>query len=100
MGLLLASIYGAAFHFVFGGPIRRIIAYLMAAWIGFFIGQFIGDFLNFELLKLGKIHLVSASVGARLALLAVWWLVGRIHEDNWGGHIFLLYLVVWGLYDE
>ena len=77
LGFLLASIYGAAFHFVFGGPVRRIIAYLIAAWIGFFIGQFIGDFLNFELLKLGKIHLASASVGAWLALLAAWWLIGQ-----------------------
>lgn len=77
LGFLLASIYGAAFHMIFGGPVRRILVYLAAAWLGFFIGQFIGDFLNFEILKLGKIHLVSASVGAWLSLLAAWWLVGH-----------------------
>ena len=77
LGFLLASIYGAAFHLVFGGPIKRILAYLFAAWLGFFIGQFIGDFMNFEILKLGKIHLASASLGAWLFLLAAWWLIGQ-----------------------
>lgn len=77
LGFLLATIYGGLFHLVFGGPIRRILVYLLAAWVGFFIGQFIGDFFNFELLKLGKIHLVPASIGAWGALLAAWWLVGQ-----------------------
>lgn len=76
LGFLLASVYGAVFHLIFGGSIRRIIVYLLAAWAGFFIGQFIGDFLNIEILKLGKIHLVAASIGAWAMLLAVWWLVG------------------------
>ncbi len=77
LGFLLASIYGAAFHLIFGGPIKRILAYLAAAWLGFFIGQFIGDFLNFEFLKLGKIHLVSATLGSWILLLVAWWLVGQ-----------------------
>lgn len=77
LGFLLASIYGAAFHLVFGGPIKHILVYLVAAWLGFFIGQFIGDFMNFEVLKLGKIHLASASLGAWLLLLAAWWLIGQ-----------------------
>jgi hypothetical protein len=77
LGFLLATIYGAAFHLIFGGPLKRILVYLFAAWLGFSIGQFIGDFLNLELLKLGKIHLVSASIGAWLALLAAWWLIGQ-----------------------
>lgn len=82
LGFLLASIYGAVFHLIFGGPIRRIVLYLAAAWLGFFIGQFIGDFLNFEVLKLGKIHLVSASLSAWLMLLSAWWLVGQDTDHN------------------
>jgi hypothetical protein len=77
LGFLLASIYGAAFHLIFGGPLKHIVLYLAVAWLGFFIGQFIGDFLNIEVLKLGKIHLVSASVGAWLMLFVAWWLVGQ-----------------------
>ena len=77
LGFLLATIYGAGFHLIFGSPIKRILVYLAAAWIGFFIGQFLGDFFNFELLKLGKIHLVSATLGAWAFLLIAWWLVGQ-----------------------
>lgn len=82
LGFLLASIYGGVFHVIFGGPIRRILLYLVAAWAGFFIGQFIGDFLNFEWLKLGKIHLLSASLGAWLVLFAAWWLLGQETPRN------------------
>ncbi len=74
LGFLLASAYAAIFHLIFGGSLRRLLVYLAAAWLGFVIGQFAGDFLNFELLKLGKIHLVSASIGAWLLLLAARWL--------------------------
>ncbi len=77
LGFLLATIYGAGFHLIFGGPIKRILVYLAAAWLGFFAGQFLGDFFNFELLKLGKIHLVSATLGAWAFLLMAWWLVGQ-----------------------
>lgn len=77
LGFLLATVYGAAFHLFFGGSIRQIILYLLAAWFGFVVGQLIGDILNFELLKLGKIHLVSASLGAWLMLLLTWWLSGQ-----------------------
>jgi hypothetical protein len=82
LGILLASIYGAAFHLIFGGTIKRVILYLAAAWLGFFIGQFLGDFMNFEFLKLGKIHLVSASVGAWIMLLLAYWLAGQETARN------------------
>ena len=82
LGFLLASAYGAIFHLVFGGPVRHILLYLGAAWAGFFIGQLVGDFLNFEILKLGKIHLVSASLGAWLLLLGTRWLAGQQPERS------------------
>lgn len=82
LGFLLASVYGALFHLVFGGPIKRLILYILAAWLGFLAGQFIGDFMNFELLKLGKIHLFSATVGAWLALFGAWWLAGQNNLPN------------------
>jgi hypothetical protein len=77
LGILLATVYGALFHFIFGGSLKMVFVYLIAAWIGFLAGQFVGDILNFEFLKLGKIHLVSASLGAWLALLGTWWLSGQ-----------------------
>ncbi|MFO7662964.1 MAG: hypothetical protein R6X18_10275 [Chloroflexota bacterium] len=82
LGFLLASTYGALFHLVFGGPIKRILLYMAAAWVGFIVGQLVGDFMDFEILKLGKIHLVSASLGAWLALLGAWWVAGQNAESR------------------
>ena len=72
LGFLLATIYGAVFHLFVGGPTRRIILYVLASWVGFTIGHFVGDLLGIELLKLGAIHLFSASLGAWIALISSW----------------------------
>lgn len=77
LGFLLASAYGAIFHLIYGGSVRRILLYLAAAWVGFIIGQLAGDFLNLEWFKVGKVHLLSASVGAWLLLLGARWLAGQ-----------------------
>ncbi|HEX6383516.1 MAG TPA: hypothetical protein VF177_02495 [Anaerolineae bacterium] len=77
LGFLLATAYGTGFHFILGGPARRILLYVLAAWIGFTLGHFVGDLLNLELLKLGAIHLFSASLGAWIALVASWWLAAQ-----------------------
>ena len=77
LGFLLATVYGAAFHLIMGGPARRIILYILAAWVGFAIGHFVGDLINLEFLKLGVLHLFSASLGAWIALIASWWLTAH-----------------------
>ena len=77
LGFLLATAYGAGFHLILGGPARRILLYILAAWIGFAIGHVLGDLLNLELLKLGALHLFSASLGAWIALITSWWLAGQ-----------------------
>jgi uncharacterized membrane protein YeaQ/YmgE (transglycosylase-associated protein family) len=77
LGFLLATAYGAAFHLLLGGPPRKLVLYVLAAWVGFVLGHFVGDFLGFELLKLGVLHLFSASLGAWIALFASFVLVGR-----------------------
>ena len=77
LGFLLATAYGAGFHFILGGPPRKLVLYVLAAWIGFVIGHLIGDLLNVELFKLGAVHLFSASLGAWIALISSWFLSGR-----------------------
>jgi len=74
LGFLLSTAYGSGFHLLLGGPARRIILYMLAAWLGFGLGHIIGDLLGIELLKLGTLHLFSASLGAWIALIASWWL--------------------------
>jgi hypothetical protein len=77
LGFLLATAYGSGFHLLLGGPARRIILYVLAAWLGFALGHVVGDLLNIEILKLGVLHLFSASLGAWVALVASWWLTSH-----------------------
>lgn len=70
LAFLLATAYGAAFHLIMGGPLRHVLVFVIAAWIGFTAGHFLGDFLNVDILDLGAINLFSASAGAWVALLA------------------------------
>lgn len=74
LSFLLATAYGAAFHLLLGGPARRILLYVLAAWAGFAAGHLLGDLLNIDILKLGAVYLFSASLGAWIALIASWWL--------------------------
>ena len=76
LGFLLATAYGAGFHFLMGGPARRIALYLFTSWLGFIVGHYLGNLLALEMLKLGTLNLVSASVGSWIFLLFSWWLAG------------------------
>lgn len=77
LGFLLATAYGAAFHFIVGGQPRRIILYVLASWVGFALGHFIGDLIGIDVLQLGAVHLFTASLGSWLALILSWLLSDR-----------------------
>lgn len=77
LGALLATAYGAGFHVIMGGPARRIVLYVVTAWLGFVVGHFVGETVELTLFDLGALHLLSASVGAWAALIVSWWLAGN-----------------------
>ena len=77
LGFLLATAYGAGFHLLIGGPGKHIIIYILASWLGFAVGHFVGDLLNIEFLKLGALHLLTASIGSWAALILSWWLFAQ-----------------------
>lgn len=77
LALLLATAYGAAFHFITGGPLRRLPIYILAAWLGFAVGHLLGAVIDLQLLQLGTLHLLSASLGSWAALFASRWLAGK-----------------------
>ena len=80
LGFLLATAYGAGFHLILGGPAKRILLYVGAAWVGFLLGQVIGAVLNISLFKMGALYLFSASLGSWIALISSRWLVAS--EDG------------------
>lgn len=80
LGFLLSTAYGAAFHLILGGSVRRMLLYLLAGWFGFALGHALGDWFHVEILKLGAINLLSASAGAWLALVGSW-LLFRVERE-------------------
>jgi uncharacterized membrane protein YeaQ/YmgE (transglycosylase-associated protein family) len=80
LGFLLSTIYGAVFHLIIGGPPRKLVLYVVVSWVGFLIGHFVGDLLGIEVLKLGAIHLLTASIGSWVALILSWFLSDRRGE--------------------
>lgn len=68
-GFVLATLYGAAFHVLSGGDARRLALFLLAAWLGFALGQAFGETFEMTLMDIGPLHILSATVGAWLALV-------------------------------
>lgn len=68
-GWLLASAVGLIFHVIRGGSLGRMGRYVISAWLGFGIGQFAGDWLHVTVLRVGALNLLTALIGAVLALL-------------------------------
>ena len=77
LGFLLSTAYGALFHLLIGGPLRRLILYILASWVGFIIGHFLGGMLQLDWFKLGPLNLLSASIVSWITILGSWWLAGR-----------------------
>jgi hypothetical protein len=72
---LLATLYGSVFHWVVGGDARRLALLLLASWLGFTLGQALGEGL--ALWRIGTVNMMSASLGAVLALWLTWWFTRR-----------------------
>jgi hypothetical protein len=69
-GFILATLYGATFHFFVGGDVRRLALFLLSAWVGFTLGQLLGVMFMVDILNIGTLRVVTATMGALIALVA------------------------------
>ncbi len=76
-GFILATLYGATFHLIFGGNTRRLALYLLAGWLGFALGQIFGAAFAFRMFNIGPIDTFAATLGAWLALFITRLLTGK-----------------------
>jgi hypothetical protein len=60
---------GALFHLIIGGDARRLALFLLSGWIGFTLGHFLGILFHIDILNIGSLHIVSATIGAFIALI-------------------------------
>lgn len=69
-GILLSSLYGAAFHLWRGGSLRRFGLFLGLSWLGFWLGDFTGDQLGWTFGAVGELNVGMATLGSAIFLLA------------------------------
>lgn len=74
IGMLIATLYGAAFHLWRGGGFGRLVLYIILGWIGFWAGHFIGQRLGWNFASLGPLRLGMATIASLLFLLVGHWL--------------------------
>lgn len=81
-GFLLATLYGALFHLIFGGSARQLALYLLASWLGFAVGQVFGAIFEVNALAIGVLNTFTATSGAWLALFITRFLSGRETKEQ------------------
>ncbi len=69
-GFILATLFGAVFHLIVGGDVRRLALFLLAGWLGFSLGQALGTMLGINIVSIGQMRVVAASLGSIVALIA------------------------------
>ncbi|GAB4428579.1 MAG: hypothetical protein Kow0031_08850 [Anaerolineae bacterium] len=62
LSAMLGATYGVLFHLWRGQTMRDGIIYLLTGIIGFVAGQVIGNLLGLDLLMIGSIHIVEATL--------------------------------------
>jgi hypothetical protein len=70
LAFILATLFGAAFHLIMGGDARRLALFLLSGWVGFSLGHLLGVLFEINILNIGTLRIVSASLGALVALVA------------------------------
>lgn len=67
-GFIIATLFGAGFHLILGGDMRRLAVFLLVGWLGFLLGHLAGVFLEVNLMNIGTLKFLPASFGAFMAL--------------------------------
>ena len=69
LGLLIATACGLLYHLLRGGPLRRMTAFVLTAWLSFFSGHLVGGWVGLTALRLGTLNLLPALVATALGLI-------------------------------
>ncbi len=82
LGFLLSTIFASLFHLLLGGPAGRILLYVVMSNIGFLVGHFFGQGMEIELMRLGPLYLLTATIGSISFLIFSRWLWPDYPEED------------------
>ena len=66
---VLATLWAAVFHLLFGKRLVDLALYWFVGLIGFGVGQALAGIFDYRLLILGQVHVVEGSVACWIAML-------------------------------
>ena len=69
LGVLLSVSYASLFHLWGGRHLRDLGVFLIVALVGFGLGQVIGIFTDIDLLRIGPVHALEATIMAWVGLV-------------------------------
>jgi hypothetical protein len=78
--MVLASTYAVLLHLLLGRGVRDLVLFWVASVAGFACGQLVGERLDFIPWQVGQVHLIEATVGAVLFILAAAWLRPQVKK--------------------
>lgn len=79
--VFLAALFGSLLHLWRGGPLWRLVLYLVLSEVGFFVGHALGEILLINFINLGPIHLGFGILGS-LALLGLGYWLSLVDFQN------------------
>ena len=82
LALLLASTYAVAFHLWQGRPLRYLLVFWIAGFLGFVCGHVIGDMLNVIPWTIGPLRVVEGKFMSILFLAILTWLIRGPKKDD------------------
>ncbi|HSF83838.1 MAG TPA: hypothetical protein VLA49_21585 [Anaerolineales bacterium] len=74
LGLLISTLYGAAFHLWRGGGAGKLVLYLLLGWAGFWIGHIVGTLLEWSFASIGSLRFGAATLFSLAFLVIGHWL--------------------------
>lgn len=73
LSITIATCYGCAFHAVAGRRLWQWPLFWAVSLAGFFGGYVLGVAAGFEVLRIGSVPVLAATLGAVIALLLAWY---------------------------
>jgi hypothetical protein len=80
LGILLSSLYGAGYHLIRGGSLRKLLFYLILAWVGFWLGDLLGWYMGWNFAAAGVLNAGMGTV-LSIAFLLVGDYISRIRVN-------------------
>ena len=71
LATILAAGYASIFHLWAGRTVRDLLLFLVTAAVGFALGQWVAQSLQWEILRIGQLYVLEATLASLLGLFLV-----------------------------